>query len=385
MPFPKSLFNVFIVFILLSGALSAQTENLHEAWQKIQRPPVGKGLFMEPRMLGMGSRLHLVWTGTSSIVNVPELFHASIKGNDTEWRKPQAPFFGRNKGRVRKLAIGRTRNLIGILFQRTLTQGHDAYEVLLAISTDQGWSWSNTIEIDQYVAEKTGGTAVSIEGRQGANRPEFALSWIRENSNVRVANFDISSQLRPQGVLVGQHASGADRSEVGTLGKKGFSVVYNNGAGLATAYVKGLVGRIDEGVTFLRGRYGSAFSVASRPYGPSRLAVGIGDSIEAFTSHDVSWKNDNQTAKLPFSISGCMMEADMDGKKNLHIGIVRPADGKFELWYLGQKKGKWGKPELVCTLADNLDIRGFDLATTDDLVYAAVSQGFEVNIVRRKI
>lgn len=365
-------------------AQAEESGKLNSAWTEVPRPKLGKGLLMEPRLLSMGSRFHMVWTGTSGEVNRPELFHASLKGDDMKWKKPQAPYFGKNKGRVRKVAIGKTRNLIGVLFQRTLSQGNDAYEVLLAISSDQGWSWSGTIEIDQFVAEKTGGTGVSIEGRQGSNRPEFAMSWIREYGNVRAANFDIKSTLRPQGVLVGQHSTGADKSEVAALGKKGFSVVYNNGTGLATSHVKALIGKIEEGTTFLRGRYGKLFSVASRPFGPSRMVVASGDDLQALTTNDTSWKNDNQSLKLPFATAGSSIECDMDDDKDLHVAIVRPVKGKYELWYTGQKKKTWSEPELVYSFDDNLEIRGFDIAATKNRVLIAVSQGFYAKFFRRK-
>lgn len=388
MSFPKQLICLFTLFALSVCPVLGQAEeenSLPPSWTELPRPNTGKGLFMEPRLLAMGSRVHMVWSGTTDEIETPEIFHSHISGGDKEWNDPRAPFFGKNKGRVRKIALGKTRNLVGLLFQRTLRQGNDAYEVLLAVSADQGWSWSNTVEIDSYNAEKTGGTAVSIEGRQGSNRPEFALSWIREYGNVRAANFDISSSLRPQGVLVGQAANGSDRTDVGTLGRKGFTVVFNNGSGLATAYVKGLIGKIEEGVTFLRGRYNNCFSVASRPYGPSRLAVGVGDGLEAYTSNDISWKSDNQSVKLPFATSNVTMESDMDEDKNLHVAMIRPVKGAFELWYVGQKKGKWGQPEMVHSFKDNLEIRGFDIAATDDRVFTVVSQGFYAKFFRKDL
>ena len=156
---------LFFVFLLTSLALG-QEQTRHSAWSELPRPggESNKGLFLDPSLLNMGSRFHLVWSGTNQDIRHPEVFHSSLDGGDKEWKDPRAPFFGQNKGRVRKLALGKTRNLVGLLFQRTLTQGNDAYEVLLSISSDDGWSWSTTIEIDSYVADKTGGTAVAIAG-----------------------------------------------------------------------------------------------------------------------------------------------------------------------------------------------------------------------------
>jgi len=85
----------------------------------------------------VGSKFHLVWAGTTSQIRNPELMHSTISGGDDEWKSPRAPFFGQNKGRVRKVSIGKTRNLMAVLFQRSLRQGNDAYEVLLTFSSDQ--------------------------------------------------------------------------------------------------------------------------------------------------------------------------------------------------------------------------------------------------------
>ncbi len=145
------------------------------------------------------------------------------------------------------------------------------------------------------------------------------------------------------------------------------------------------MGRIDEGTTFLRGRFANSFSVASRPYGPSRLAVGTGDTVEAFTSNEMSWKNDEQTGQLPFSAEGTFMESDLDPDQNLHIVLIRPSGGNFEVWYMGQEKKQWKSPELVTTLHGKDEMRGFDIAASDRYVYIAVSQGFEGKILRKKL
>ena len=381
---PVSVLIVALLHLLLLSPSLAQGKEKQGDWLELPRPG-GKGMMLEPALLSMGSRLHMVWSGTNEQVRHPEIFHSTISGDETEWKKTRAPFFGKNKGRVRKVAIGKTRNLMGLVFQRSLRQGNDAYEVLLAISSDQGWSWSSTIEIDHFAAERKGGTGVFVEGRQGSNRPEFAIAWVREYGNIRAANFDINSSLRPEGVVIGQRSDGVDKAEVGALGRDGFSVVYNNGVGLATAHVKALIGKIEEGSTFLRGRYGNFFSVASRPFGPSRLAVGVGDSVEAYTSNKLSWKKDNQSGKLPFGSSGVEVKSDLDEKKNLHLAMLRPVKGGFELWYIGQKDKKWGQAELIHTFDDEFEMRGFDIAATDDFAFVAASQGFSAKFFRRSI
>lgn len=381
------IFRVFLLALILTSLTLAQEQAPNSAWSELPRPggDDNKGLFLDPNLLNMGSRFHLVWSGTNHDIRHPEVFHSSLDGGDKEWKSPRAPFFGKNKGRVRKLALGKTRNLVGLLFQRTLTQGNDAYEVLLSISSDDGWSWSNTIEIDSYVADKTGGTAVAIAGRQGRNRPEFALAWTRAFGDVRTANFDISSSLRPEGSQVGSHAQEAEKIGVGALGSAGFTIVFNNGAGLTAGYIKALIGKVEDGSSLLRGRFGKFFDVASRPYGPSRIVLGSDQTVESMTSDGKDWKKDEETLSLPFSTSGVTAESDMDDNKNLHVMMVRPVQGAFEIWYVGQKDRKWLEPELVHSFEDDLELRGFDIAASNDYVVIVVSQGFAGKFLRRKL
>ena len=377
----------FFYVLLLSAATLAGPVLAQEpsgAWEELARPGVGKGLMMQPRLLGFGSRVHLVWIGTTEAVPKPEIFHTSISGGSKEWSSPRAPFFGLNKSRVRRVAIGRSKNLLGLVFQRTLTQGNDAYEVLFALSGDHGWSWGPPVELDSFVAEVSGGTSVAIEGREGPNRTEFTLAWSRDFGNIRVANTDIRSSLRPEGVVVGQHVDGAMKADVGALGKEGFSVVFNNGLGLSAAHARALVGKVDEGISFLRGRFGLFFTVASRPFGPSRLAVGEGSTILALTSKDLSWKNDDQVGILPFSSAGVLAESDMDEEQDLHVAMLVPKGGGYEVWYIGQDEKKWGKAELVVSLPADLEMRGFDIGVTDDYVFVAASQGFDAKYFRMK-
>lgn len=378
----------FILILMLSSFALAQGETPNPNWKELPRPGgnENKGLFMEPVLLNMGSRIHMVWSGTNEQIRRPEVFHSSIDGGNEKWEDPRAPFFGQNKARVRKLALGKTRNLIGLVFQRTLTQGNDAYEVLLAVSADQGWSWSNTIEIDSYVADKTGGTAVALEGREGRNRPEFAVGWTRAFGDVRCANFDIKSSLRPEGSQVGTHAPDAEKIAVGALGEKGFAVVFNNGTGLTAAYIKALIGKVEDSSSNVsRGRFGNFFSMASRPYGPSRVIVGTGETIESLTSDDTKWQKDEATASLPFNAAGVNAECDMDDGKNLHVAMIRPVQGAYELWYIGQDDKKWQSAEMIHSFDDKTELRGFDIAASDDYVVVVVSQGFDAKFFRRKI
>ncbi len=364
----------------------ALSQDIDSGWEELTRPGVGKGLMMEPRLLGFGSRLHLVWIGTNEAISKPEVFHTSLSGGSKDWSNPRAPFFGLNKGRARRVALGRARNLLALVFERTLTQGNDAYEVLLSLSGDHGWAWGRLVELDSFVSDVSGGTEVAVEGREGPNRTEFTIAWSRDFGNVRVANMDVRASLRPEGVLVGQHADGLMKIDVASLGKDGFSVVYNNGMGLASAHARPLVGKIEEATTFLRGRYGAFFTVASSPYGPSRMAVGDSSTIMAYTSEGTGWKKDDaQVGVLPFPTSGAVAESDMDNDKDLHVAVSVPGDKGPEIWYVGQDKGKWGKAELVTTLKPGVDMRGFDIGVTDSYAFIAASQGFECEYWRKKL
>lgn len=383
--FPIVCFLLFGVCTLTGPSRAQEADASSSAWSELPRPDVGKGLMMEPHLLGFGSRIHLVWIGTTGDVPKPEVFHTSISGGSTEWTNPRAPYFGLNKGRVRRIAIGRARSLIGIFFQRTLTQGNDAYECLLSISSDQGWGWSKPQEIDSFVSDRSGGTWVDIDGRQAPNRTDFALAWSRDFNNLRFASMDITSSLRPEGVVVGQHDGDAMKCDIGSLGKDGFSLVYNNGVGLATAHAKALNGKVEEGTTFLKGRYGMFFSVASRTYGGSRMVVGDNNKIMAFTANGESWKNDDQNGVLPFSASGVEVASDTDDDKNLHVVMVVPKDQGYELWYIGQKDMVWGEAERIAVSTEDLEMRGFDIGVTDDYIFVAASQGFDAKYYRRKL
>lgn len=378
-------FILLLFGILCLSTLGAQAEQQSLAWEELPRPNVGQGLMMEPRLLGFGSRLHLIWIGTTEQVSKPELFHATISGSSREWTGMRAPFFGQNKSRVRRLAIGRSKNLVTILLERTLTQGNDAYEVLSSISGDQGWSWGKLVEIDQFVSDVSGGTAVAITGRDAPNRVEFAMAWSRDFGSVRLASTDLKSQLRPTGVNVGVHNPKAMKVEIGVLGRDGFCAVFQGDSGLVSAQARALNGKIDEGTTFLRGQYGRFFSLASSPYGPSRLIAGSGGSLSSFTSDGTNWKDDQQVAVLPFSTADVASECDLDGDKNLHVAMVVPQGKGYELWYIGQTHARWGKPELVASFTEEAAMHGFDIATTDNYIFIAASQGFHAKYFRRKL
>lgn len=375
-----------LLVLLCTLSATAQVEAPPSTWEELPKPDVGRGLMIEPRLLSKGPRVHLIWSGTSSEITKPEFFHSSLANDETKWTNPRAPLFGQNKGRIRKLGIGKSRNLIAVILQRSLKQGNDAYEILLTISSDRGWSWNKPVELDSYVGEKAGGTWVAVEGREGSNRPEFAVTWSRAYGNIRAANINGASNVRPEGVLIGQHVDGAVKSDVGVLGRKGFSVVFNNGVGLATSHVKALTGRIEKAHTFLQGRFGNFFTIAARPHGPSRMAVGHGKTLQALTSDGTSWKkNEKETRELPFSTSSVKAESDMDGDKDLHLALLVPSRKKTELWYIGQRGRKWGAPELIVSFKKEVDIRGFDIAVTNDYIYTAISEGYKAQFFRRKL
>ena len=361
----------------------AEGETSNSPWKDFPKPPSGKGLMMHPQLLASKTRVHCVWIGTSPNVKKPEVFHTSLVGGENKWGRVQAPFFGQNKSRVRRVAIGQTRNIVAIAFQRTLTQSQEAYEILLSLSGDNGWSWSSPIELDHFGSDKAGGTAVAVEGRQGSNRPEFAVAWSRAFGNVRATNFDINSSIRPESTMIGTHAANAMKVQVGSLGRKGFSVVYSSGLGLSSGYVKPLIGKIEEGSNFLRGRFGTFYGVASSPFGPSRLAVGVGNKIEAFTTKGKGWKRDDQSAELPFTAGGVDAKAAMDRSKNLHVVMIRPNKKTYEVWYIGQKNKKWQAPEKIDTLNAKVDMRGFDVASNGDYIFVAASRGYETKFYRR--
>ncbi len=378
----RILATLLLLNLFLAAPVMADEATLNENWKDVPRPKIQKGLVVEPRLCALGSRAHLFWSGTNAEIRRPELFHASISDGDDELGDPRAPFFGKALSRVRKLAVGNARNMMGVLFQRQMSQSSDAYELLITMSADHGWGWSRPYVIDSFVYGKSGGSWVSIDGRQGTNRPEFCAAWVAENGQVKVATINITSSNRPRSQGVGTHAPGAEKVEVASIGKGGFVSVWSEGGGLNCSKVKPLVGGAEDAFPAIKGQFGTFFALAGSHRGPATLVAGSGGKLHTLTHDDKKWKQiDLDSPSLP---SGEIeARSDLDDDKKTHL-VVFTGDTDGRLLYTHQQEGKWSEPEEVFQLEKNLPCGGFDICATDDYVYVVASQGVRLYLARRK-
>lgn len=352
------------------------------AWKDIPRPDTEQGLIYQPRLCSIKSRVHLLWAGTSAKVRKPELYHTSISDGDDHLGTVRAPFFGSSLSRVRRISVGNARDLLGILFQRATRQGGSAYEIMLTISADQGWSFSRPYTIDSFVAENEGGTWVAIDGREGTNRPEFAAAWAAENRTIRAANIDIKSNRRPRAASLGQHSADCDKVEVASCGEAGFAVVWNGGGSLKTANIKPLTGGAGETDTLLKGNFGALFTVAGWPKGPA-AAMAVEGGQARTLRYERKWE-DLGLADFPLSSSQMECRSDLDDDKMLHVALYTGVEGGNKIYYLHQTEKGWSAPELVMELVADLDCSGFDIAASSDSLWVVASQANRFYMKTRK-
>lgn len=377
----RSLALLFLVSLLTLPAW-AQSDPVDPNWKAVPRGKHEKGLIVSPRLCAMGSRAHLFWSGTSEKIRRPEFHHASISDGDDTLGEARAPFFGQARSRVRKIAVGNARNMMAVLFQRQMSQSSDAYEMLITISADHGWGWTRPYVIDSFVYGKSGGSWVSIDGRQGTHRPEFCAAWVAENDQVKVATINISSSNRPRSQGVGHHSPNSNKVEVASIGRDGFVSVWSEGRGVMCARVKPLVGGAEDSFPAITGSFGQFFTLAGSYKGPASLVAGAGGQLHTLINDDNKWKKlDLDSPSLP---SGKLeARSDLDEDKKIHM-VIYTGDGDNRLFYTRQQEGKWSEPELVFEMEKSLPCGGFDLAATDDHVYIVASQGVRLYLARRK-
>ena len=367
-----------LLLLSLTWVAQAQGENL---WEEIPRPKLKKGLMVSPKLCAVRSRIHLFWAGTSAKIRRPELFHVSMSDGDSSLPEARAPFFGAALSRVRKIAVGNARHMIGVLFQRQISQSSGAYDLLMTISNDHGWSFSRPYVIDSYVYGESGGSWVSIDGREGTNRPEFCGAWVAEGGQVKVATLDIASSNRPRSQKVGRHDPGERKVEVASLGRQGFTAVWSEGGGLKTARIKPLVGGAEDAFSVLKGNYGDFFTLAGSHRGPASLVAGDSSALKSMLTKGTKWNEvDLDSPQLP---SGKLeARSDLDSKKNVHM-LVYTGDASPKMYYTHQTKEGWSTPELVFELSAGLPCTGFDIGATKKHVYAIAAQGHLVYLARR--
>lgn len=369
-------------------ALPAMSEG---AWEALPNPDTAGGLVLSPRIKAVSGRLQMVWGWTNEAVKIkePEFTFASFDGSN--WTKPRPPYFGENFGRVRRLAMAQARQVVGAIFQRTMDQDDNAFEIRYALSGDGGWSYSAPATADSFVHEGTTGTAVAMAGI-GGRKPTFALAWLTEAKFVRAGVLDpLNNSDRPRANNLGNYATGSERVEISGEDDGGFVTVWSDGQSVKSARLKPLIGDPEESVTVARGKVGTNFALTDwkgkRPilvFESGTPPADGGSRRQVVAWKDRGWKKVNVAppagGEPPFPET---MQAVQDEDGNLYVATLDR--GMDAISYQTSRGGKWSAPEVAIDLDDDLTCTGFDIAVHDGSVYVVASQGPHLHFVRRKI
>lgn len=375
-----------VAALALAGPLRAEGP-----WEPVPNPDTRGGLVLSPRLKAVSGRIQMIWgwTNEQAKIKEPEFTYASFDGNS--WTVPRPPYFGDNYGRVRRLAMGSARNVVGAIFQRTMDQDDKAFEVRYALSGDGGWSYSDPATADSFVHEGTTGTAVAIAGI-GGRKPTFALAWLTEAKFVRAGVLDpLNNSDRPRANNVGQYGNGCERVELSGEDGSGFVVVWSDGAALRSARLKPLIGDPEESLLVARGKTGMNFALTDwkgkRPilvYETAQTPAEGGSRRQVATWKGGSW------AKVPVAPPPGgepefpeSLQAVQDEEGNLYVAsLTRGGDA---IRYQTSRGGKWSAAEVAIPLNEQLPVTGYDLAVHDGFVYVVASQGPHLHFVRRKV
>ncbi len=287
--------------------------------------------------------------------------------------------------------MARARQAVGVIFQRTLDQDDDAFEILFAISGDGGWSFSAPAVADSYVAEGSVGTGVAMAGI-GGRRPTFALGWIAEGGAVRVGVLDASSNSdRPRASNLGTHGSRSERIEMAGDDEGGFVVAWSDGPSLKSVRLTPIVGEPKDSQTAYTGSVGMNFALTDwkgkRPLlllEADRAPRAGGARRQVLRWADRQWqKVDVAPPPAGEPESPTTLEAVQDENGDLHV-VSLPRSGD-RLVYSRTLKGRWTDPETVVNLNSALGVTGFDLSLLDDRLYVVAAQGTSVQVARRQV
>lgn len=352
-------------------------------WSAFPAPFTDSGLFLSPRLQNVRGRLYIFWAGTTTEARAPEMFTANASDGDSDWTKPRAPFFGSDMGRVRRLAVANTRDTLAMVFQRETTQGNGAVEVLLTISSDSAYTWSNPFVMDSYVLGEEGGSYVSIAGRQGVQRAEFAACWVAEGGAVRASNIDTRSGFRPRALPVGNLTSIKGKAEVLGAGKEGFYAVWPEEKTLRSARVKPLTGVIEPAATVQTGEFLRFFATASHQRGPGFLvAAPEGGDLSLMEAKDEKLALLDKK-RIPLVGRQWECRAALDGDNKLHLALLEPG-ARGAIYYVHNRGGSWSAPEKVVALREEAPMTGYDIAVTEDYCWVVAGQNQIVHMLRRK-
>ncbi|MEW6282474.1 MAG: hypothetical protein AB1758_27950, partial [Candidatus Eremiobacterota bacterium] len=333
-------------------------------WEDVPAPVTG-GLFSQPALLAIGNKVHLFWAGTTGKIPDPELMYCKRAEGDQDWSEPRAPFFGRDQGRVRRLAVAGTRHTIGVVFQRQLTQGHRAFEILFTASPDLGWAFTEPIVVDSFVCEHPRGTSLSVAARDHLQRVEYAAAWATEGSGIKAALLNLRDNVRAPARTLGSHGPLSDRVQIGGHAKGGFGVVWSTGQSLRSVRLKAMSGEADEPQTLVTKNVGPNFSVATRLRGPLELVATLDRDNFLFRFNDGSWERQT-TPAVPAGatppVPGTNPAATLDSDDHRHVLYSLST----QVYYVHDRGGDWSVPEKVFDLKSPDAV--FSIACTDQYV-----------------
>ena len=381
----------FLSLALVAGWALALPALAEGPWEVMPTPDTRGGLVLAPRLETGGGRLQMAWSGTNeaSKITEPEFMFSSFDGS--VWTRPKAPYFGDELGRVRRLALASARQAVGALFQRTTEQSGNAFEVLYAVSTDGGWSYSRPSVADSFVHEGKTGTAVAMAGI-GGRRPTFALAWLTEASQVRAGVLDpLNNSDRPRASTLGNYGPRSERVELAGEDGGGFVAAWNDGSTLRAVRLKPIIGDPEEAQSVATGTVETNFALTDwrgrRPllvFETAQAPRSGGPRRQVHRWADGRWQKVDAappaSGEPPFPQT---LEAAQDEDGGLHV-VSLPRTGD-RLLYSRLVGGRWSEPETVALLDPNLGVTGFDVAVLGDRVYAAVAQGPRLEAASRKV
>lgn len=373
----------FMATLMVVLALTQSLWAAEGPWEPLVAPPNEGGLYLNPRMTAIRGRLHLFWVGTSAKVRSTELFHTTMTDGSDAWSEVKAPFFGIAKNRVRQIGVAAARDMIGVIFQRQLSQSDRAMEVLTTFSSDNGWSFSPPYVVDSFVGPDAAGTHVAIGAREGRKGPEFALGWAVDSQALRCAPLDFRSKIRPSSVTVGHYEEGENKIDVVGAGEDGLMAAFNEGSALRTARVKPLTGGVEPARTVAKGYFGRGFTAANHQKGPANLASLERGRLISYTYEGGIWKeqDNGMLPSGPLSAADVELRSAVDDDRDLHIAI----HAGNKIYFVTGKGEGWSEPEVVIELEPNFQFSGFDVGVTSDYVYVVACQKNQMQARRRKL
>lgn len=374
----------FLLTLGIAGALLAQNgfpQAAPSGWSIIPSPKEQIGLYIQPQLLVVRDRLHLIFAGTNPKAINPEIMQCYRTDTSEGWSDVRAPFFGLDQARVRNLAVCATRYAIGMLYQRQLTQGERAFEIDFTLSADNGFEWIQPVLVDSFVCESRDGTSISVAGRERSNKVEFAAAWGTEGNGVKAALINLRDPVRAPAKSIGYHSALSPKVMIGGHTNGGFGVVWSDSKGLRSVRLKPISGEADESVTLITKDVQNNFALGYRPRGPLELITILGSESFLF-GWEGEWKREEPPAEPPGAsgpVPGPNPVCTVDEDDKLHV-LYEPTGGS-DVYYTTNKTGSWSQPEKVFTMKN--PNAPYSIACTDKYVWACYGYGTFLVTARR--